>query len=417
MSRHRERTVPGETKPYSLVVTGDPDYGDYTYESSYVDGFKDEIMTDEVTPSYHARVRDGEVFSNPVNYECTSEVGEDTGATLHIQSTTDPGYYVDSENTNQTMFHLDHFGRPAGASLNDAPLLPISNLETPTKQRCLANVDSTPYEFFEDLAEIRETIQFLKNPLASLAQIGRAYKYQKSHMNIRDIKRKAKAYADLWNTYRFAAAPLVRSMLTALEAYNDREKALRPSRRTAHARDSARTGSTETQTAYAFGMQQMHHYNKVSHRSADVHASIYYEVTNPLDDWFFRLGLRLKDIPTTAWEIIPLSFMVDRLINIRAAIAGLVNLADPNVTILAGSYTVRQDNVHTLSLYSRTWPYGQYTATISNPDFMKRTSYTWTRSTWLPSIADTIPAVTPGYLVSDVTKCLDLIALTISRFL
>lgn len=418
MTRYRTRSAEPKYMQHVVHIVGDHNYGNYDWTCPAYNIFsREETMTDEVNPGFHGRVANGEVFCNPVNYVSVSEEALEGSAVAHIHRTSDPSWTKTTEGGHYTSRAL--VVKPVYLEkVNEAPALNLTSMEQSTKQRCLAAVDGTPYEFFEDIAELKETLEFLKNPIASLAGLARAFSLKKRKLNsIKNVKKRLKAIADLWNTYRFAAAPLIRSAMTALEAYNDREKALRPSRRTAHARFRDFGDPFFSQHTAANGISHKYHYNKWSMRSVEAHATIYYEVSNPVDDWFFRLGLRVKDVPVTMWEILPLSFMVDRLINIRAAIAGLLNIADPSVTFLASSYTTRATDEHLLQMYSETWDYGEWTATIENPDFRKYTSYSWKRALWSPSVYDTIPPITPGYLVKDVQSILDLISIITSRVL
>jgi hypothetical protein len=143
-----------------------------------------------------------------------------------------------------------------------------------------------------------------------------------------------------------------------------------------------------------------------------IHASILYEVSNPLVDWKFKLGLRFKDLPTTGWELLPLSFMVDRLLDIRSFFAGAINILDPQVTFLAGSYSVKNLDQHTVSLTER--QYSGWTHEITKPDFIQFEIFHMERLLWNPQFFDTIPSFTPGGLVKDLTSILDLLAILAS---
>lgn len=416
MSRDRNRT----TEPV-LHAGQYEDWDGNLYPFSYA-STRYETMFDTVVPGYHSRSRAGEIFNNPCVYRSTSINCDAEGMpqTLWLQKVTnDPTSWAKLSFGNHSAYVAYVAKRaPYQYDKNDA-ILPTHDVAAEAKQKCLANVDSVPYEFMEDLMEIRETIRFLKNPLASIAGIGRAFGRKRNRIRNHDSMtgdEKVKALADLWNQYRFAFAPLVRSAMTSLEAYNARDEDHRPARRSAHGR-FGKSDEMTTLAIIASGISHKYQWKKTSTATIDGHAAILYEVSNPLDDWRFRLGLRSKDIPTTMWEIVPLSFMVDRIVNIRDAISGLVNLADPSISFLASSYTIRANYVHDLSCYGEYWSYGELTTTVVNPDFVRFTKFEYDRTTWSPTAPDALPTWDPGGLVKDLTKTLDLIAIAISRLL
>lgn len=379
-----------------------------------------ETMTDYVQSGFHSRVANGEVFNNPVNYSSFRITQNPSSCRYFKTKTSDPSWWIRMKPESSYTGNYYSKGKIMPGKWNTWTLSYPPDVEQGAKQAALANVDGTPYEFFEDIAELRETIEFIKHPLQSLAGVAKAFSRKKQEIYRRpwkDFEKRSKALADAWNTYRFAAAPLVRSVMTALEAYNDREKSMRPSRRTAHGFRDSETPPVVSNVLTAQTLVCNWDWKIVESYTLQGHASIYYEVTNPIDDWSFRLGLRLKDIPVTMWEIVPLSFMVDRVVNIKNAIAGILNIADPSVTFLASSYTTRKKRAIESSILRQWYPYGDYNATIINPDSITRELFTMERVKWEPGLKDTIPAFTPKYLIDDVAKLTDLLAITISRLL
>jgi hypothetical protein len=297
----------------------------------------------------------------------------------------------------------------------------IGSAVADAKRHALQHVDSTPYEFLEDLAEIGETISFLKSPLHSIKNLFSAYKrsrkkVKKYYENTPGTAEELKALADLWAQYRFALAPLIRSVMNAAEVLEKFDSIERPKRRTAHGWGKefslARVETYAPHKPYGPADTLVFDYTKVSDAEAEAHAAIYYEVSNPLVDWKFALGLRLKDIPVTMWEIVPLSFMVDRLINIKSMLTGLINLADPTVTILAGSVTTKRSERVNITLEDWFSSLGTLTVLMTKNDSVTFETFTYSRDLWDPAISDTLPRFTPGQLVKDVTSLLDLLAIT-----
>jgi len=374
-------------------------------------------ISDYVDSNFHDRRNNGEVFNNP----CVLEVDEfsciqDEDVYFSYWDANDATKWSRWQNGNLSNYALNYWGAgydPSNCTAADPPL----DVERRAKSRCLANVDSTPYEFAEDIGEIRETIEFLRNPIASIANVARAYKLKKQQVDrIKDAKKQAKALADLWNTYRFAFSPLLRSVMGVAEALAEWESIGRPARRTAHGKSDDLSKSELEYTSNVNGVY-FPKYRKVCSNHIESHAVIYYEVSNPLADWRFKLGLRLKDIPVTLWNLYPLSFLYDRLWNISDMISGIVNFLDPNVTFLACSETRKQTKTTNLSFVGCTWFPALYQAAISQPDSVQWKNFQYRRAVWEPQVLDVVPPITWRELVKDITSITDLIAITLGRLL
>lgn len=379
-------------------------------------------MTDYVTPGYHKRIRDGEVINNPCDYVVETRENSKDKTFYHYYPTGYPDQWWKLKSGNLTARFLTGPYTPALFDRNMAPA-PTFDVDSQAKSFALANVDSTPYEFGEDIGELRETINFLKNPVKSISDLTKVYKRRKNAIK-RNPKFKerpdleAKALADLWNTYSFAAAPLLRSILNACEAYDNRHDLKRPKRRSAHG-FSKNKERLDVEHPMAPGIDYYVTFKKLQVKRVEAHAAIFYEVSNPLTDWQFALGLRLKDIPRTMWQLFPLSFMVDRLYNLSNAIAGAANLvlSSYTVSILAASLTHRDQEEHTMSLIEIGSALNTTVFTLNTPDHVKWTKFTYKREIWSPELWDVFPPFTGKGLTNSITKTIDLIALTISRLL
>jgi len=396
------------------------------YSNSRPSGDFTKQMTDIVTPGFHQKVRDGEVINNPCNLkveEWYCEGQENSRLRYSHVSDNYANKTIKEEGNLSAWLIVDLNYQPYQYSVNQAPQ-PSFDVDGQAKSFCLANVDSTPYEFAEDIGELRETLTLLRNPLTAIRDLAKVYKRRRKA--IRDnpkFKEKpqaeAKALADLWNQYRFAFAPLIRSIMNACEAWDNRDRLKRPSRRSAHGyshnSESAQSGVRKLAPLAADAYWSFSDIRKV-----DAHATIYYEVSNPLANWQFALGLRLKDIPKTMWQLFPLSFMVDRLYNLSNAIAGLSNLilSSYTVSILAASLTKRWDATRTVSLTALTWSTSEYIFELyGTPDSMVFHEFEYDRQEWTPEVWDSFPPFTGGGLTDSVTKTIDLVALTLSRLL
>lgn len=362
-----------------------------------------EFMTDVVTPGFHKRIAAGEIINNACSYSHQKfwKVGH---STMSFQNIAYPNDWNSYDGGNQTLKRTPPITTPPKTR----------DVESVAKVRALAHIDRSTYAFGEDIGEIRETIRFLRHPAESLRKLA-------DEMSVKILKRdfsahvsRAKAIADVWTTYRFAATPFVISMMDALEAYNQgihQEHRERLDRLTARGFDDD-TGNT--QDTYS----NVGYFTYIGDRSYDLeikgHAQLLYSVKNPAENWRFNLGLRNKDIPLTTWQLVPLSFMVDRVLDISTAIQAAMNIADPSVSILSGSYTQREEHVRTTHCHTiDTHPI--YDGTIDG-SVNYYSSYYHRRDPWSPSLSDVTIPFDKGGLTKDVTSIVDLLAITLQKW-
>lgn len=368
----------------------------------------DRYMDDVVTESFREKIKKGAYVNNPCHYVKTLSYFEGSGDYQAIHKTN--GNVLTSN--GDACFSAVAADSVSPSQRYTALTLPIewdSKSISAAKASALANVDSTPYSFAEDIAEWRETLTFLRNPLGSLKNLSNSFSRDVSGlMARRKALKRAKAVSDVYLTYRFALSPLIRTINNLVQAYNDNPK--RPKRRSARGQGEVEYSNYADQQRGSAGNLL---YWRVSIKaSAKVKAVIGYEVSNPVMDWRFKYGLRFKDIPATLWAIFPMSFMYDRLLNVSVAIQGMTNLVDPSVSFLGASTTHRVSSESTYSYYRQV--HSSYNTTIS-PDVQKTGTFDYTRLLWDPNGLDAIPPVTLGNLVSSTTKVADLLALITQR--
>lgn len=361
-----------------------------------------ESMTDVVTPGFHKRIAAGEIINNACSYTHQKfwKVGH---SSMFFQNRTYPDDWNSYDGGNQTLLRTQ--------PIATAPK--TRDVESVAKVRALAHIDRSTYAFGEDIGEIRETIRFLRHPAESLHKLA-------DEMSVKVLKRdysahvsRAKAIADVWTTYRFAATPFVISMMDALEAFNQgihREHRERLDRLTARGfdDDSAKTQDTHSNVGTFTYVGDREYSLEVKG-----HAQLLYSVINPAANWRFNLGLRNKDIPLTTWQLVPLSFMVDRVLDISTAIQAAMNIADPSVSILSGSYTQREE--HVKMTWTHTVDAGPiYDGTIDGSRNFHSVYY-HRRKPWSPSLSDVTIPFDKGGLTKDVTSIVDLLAITLQK--
>jgi len=353
-------------------------------------------MVDVVTPGYRSLIRAGITINNDMTFLKTT-IGAIPGSF---------GY-----TTGKSLDYVYIFdGYPEVYYANTFPLLHVDAPpldEGGAKRRALARVDSTPHKMLEDVLEIRQTLNFLRNPLLSLFDLAKAFsKDVKTARRSTRIKRD-EAIANVWLTYRFAVTPLVNSAYSIVDGLGRLNKP-RPVIESARGKDK---GKSDAEDTHAYG-------NTTCLRTVSseviIKAGIRYSVSNPASDWRYTFGLRDKDIPVALWQIVPFSFMIDRVSNISDMISGLVALADPNVSIINSWVTTKTEVYNTHSLLEvRNSYWRDFQASTGSKT---RSVFSYRRTTWNPSILDTAPGFNPAGLVSSVTRISDLVALVVQTF-
>jgi hypothetical protein len=361
---------------------------------------KFEEIFDYVTDDYARIVQQGGVVNNPCLYTLTELSQEGFPGTRHVVHTSDHKTY-DQVGAVTERWLSSHPITPPGPSINS------TFVERRAKLLALSNIDSSKYAFGEDLGELRETYEYLRNPIGAILHLSKLFRKLVKSKKKRLRLSHAKAIADVWLEYRFAFSPLLRSALNLIEAFSDKQGEL-PPRLTSHGKSSDEDqGSTTLDSSNA-------HFGYSWRTRLDGKASILYTVDNPVRDWRFTYGLRATDWPTTYWQLLPYSFMIDRLIDVSSFSKAIINLARPSVRILAASYTTRTDNVSKTQL-TATDPGSGFTTTALSGNTRVNHDFTYQRVVWYPSVGDVLPPVDWEYPFSSASKIADMVTLILKN--
>lgn len=397
MSRHRFEVITDQLG----CIDVDQKYGADFQICSQVVSYASRECTDTVTPNFRERIAKGEVINNACRMEFV-RIKQSDGY-LRGDNKADDGYFT-------LTGPIDAYLAPSGPGYVVDQIGDCVGITSASeaKLKALSNIDRSPYEFSEDVFEVRETVRFLRNPLAAIHKLAVSVtRPTTKSARLTAPLRVSKDLADVWTESRFAFTPLVRSCVDAMHAVTlNRAKTL-PLRRSCH---GFQTVNDELTGSYT-GDGKTFECRKTSY--SQMKASILYQSTNPLTDWRSTYGLSFKDIPKTIWAIMPLSFMVDRMVDISSAIGGLVNFLDPRIEILAASTTLRDKRSNEL-----VWTHRAETSTHTfsgrGGGYVHEVDI-YDRNPWQPSIRDLVPDIDVSGLVADATSIVDLIALILQR--
>ena len=373
----------------------------YTYEHRVAEKLFN--IYDIVTPNFHKRSQAGEVIVSPCVMDGVSTFGEGGGTLQWIRNSDGQQVWSVEGNGSVTQWAAQRasyelFPKPNASSIDTEKLM------TDAAQAATASINSTPFAFQEDLAELRQTIDFIKSPLkATRNLVLKIHRVAKRRSKLRGIPL-AQALSSVWLENRFALMPLVRSISDALEAAETKfDKQIQPYY-TARSKQSDSVSSSEEANKLGFVFEQ----TKTVEQWVSFGA--YYRTTNPVDSLREGLGLRITDIPETIWAVFPLSFMVDRVANISRMLSGMRALTDPETQVFNGWQSVKTKTTTETRLVDAVAP--GWTFNVDG-DSVKYEHFSYSRSQWQPSFVDTIPSFDLEGLVEDVNSTIDLAALVI----
>jgi len=411
--RLRTRTVP----PVTQTCTGTSTFT-WTSHTEY------EEMNDVVVPHALRLLQDGQLLNNPMSKysETVTEVGGIAKCT-RLSDMFNLYTFNNYPSVSRPRQFYQNVGFMSQNSINESRI--IDRLIAQAKQSALSNVDRTPYQFGEDMFELKKSIETLKDPLSvmrdthdtlkkGLLEIDRAKGPKGS---TRGLIRATNGLSKAWLGSRYAYGSVIYSALNLKDKYDNVRMLANTNR--AGARRKAKSGSfsdgaNATITPYCLNGTQRINYSQDFKYTIEAHAGIIYRTkwldkayNAAGDDW----GLRLKDMPRAAWQVLPVTWFSDRFYDISKTIQGSINLADPNVEILTAwvvLYQVLSDKITCVNSTD-----AGYTFVYSGSYQRDMTSIK--RSVWFPEYRDTKPVLDLGGGVSDIPKVPYASALLLSR--
>lgn len=382
------------------------------YESDYEDGF----MRDYVTSNWRALIARGIPVNTPMSY--LHEWKHDGGGNIHVVRNDKPTQYY----WKMTNFYATRWW------WNDTPVNKVITGELKpvyydrsnhhrVRLECLSKVDKTPYEFMEDILEIKETLGFISGHFLGMARILRKMHKYKAKLAKQMLKAGKDDFitvgltsgANAWLAYRYALRPIWLSA-NNLSLAIDNRSSTQPKRRIARAW-RADSGNLRSNCRHTWTNQPgiFRDFEQTLDYNWSVRAGIIYEVLNPYNDFQYKFGVRPKDWPIGLYNILPFTFVLEWFISFEKSLKALINLTDPNIKIITGWVTTKEENTMSTKLVDFTVASG-WSALEKNADTMYTHKKTRGRSVWHPSILDALPI---PELRLDFLKVADLAAINV----
>lgn len=364
-------------------------YGPFTTHS------EQDFMYDEPHPGYRKMIKNGILVIGSCDRTIESyTVGGGSFHAIHQN-----GDVLSFEGPSITKAIIHRNGGPLGQSLT--PLATDIDVEA-VKLQALAKVDAGQFDFTEDILSIRENVKMFREPLEGLHD---ALKHARR-------KRPTSSAASVWAYARFGATPFIRSIHEAYESFHASNKEVQSfvRLRSTASKDSAQSSNYNWVSGALYNKPT---YAVTNAQTDTVRVGVFYKVTRPRGGLSYKYSARWKDLPAGFWNVVPYSFMIDRIYSVNNLIEATVNILDPTVQIEGAYVTVTQDYTGTVRLQDF-YLDNLWSASVSGDTITKKLK-TISRRRWDPRTSFPSPSVNLKGLVNDSTKILDLTALVLQR--
>jgi hypothetical protein len=387
-----------------------------------------ETMTDFLTPGW--RNPDRSSFPiNPLTYACSSDTESPKNLVFSVFNF--PNWVRVNGLSAQFLTTAWNISWPQ-VVLNGYDLTFLTNL---AKNEALGKMDNPEYSFAEPLAEVRQTLQLIRNPLRSLKRLLNSFNRKAEPIrtaagNRRSAVNRSKALSDLWLSYSVGARPLVRTTSDAIDSFARRaiEKRFPTFRRATDTQEFTGTGFSKATVNSAFPysggytvQSWTHTRNQNRFLRANITAGLYYRSLDENTTASY-LGLRARDIPELAWDLFPLSFLVDRLYNVKRFLSVSSKLLSSKVRMQGGWVSIRVSDRYTRSIndifangvniYNNT-----YKCRPTETSKWTREEFIYSRSKWNPTAFDALPPTRAGRLLGSLSSTSDAVSILIGKIL
>lgn len=241
----------------------------------------------------------------------------------------------------------------------------VDTLRKIALQKAFAKVGRKELGGGENLGEIKETLSMLKSPLKGLrrAILGKGGENLRMMKTIRDAKRSGIKRlkelpgntADQWLEFRYGVMPLIYTIQDAADYLEKQRSRLDPKRiKTVRSKEKDSTSFRHDygiEPSYEFVMTR----TIAGMKKLRVTAIVYWRQSKPLTTQV-ELGLGLRHLPETAWELTGMSFVMDWFLSVGDWIESW--RFNPEFEILGATTSVKMDVEGSTHCTLSNGPYG-----------------------------------------------------------
>jgi hypothetical protein len=301
---------------------------------------------------------------------------------------------------------------PSWPSVSDP--LTAADIEAVTKS--LSHLDRPKLSLGEPIAELRTLPRDLRGSLEPIKDIMTTFQKKALSKFSKAKKITYQMLGPLWAEHAFFAAPLLRTANDVCEEYASRLNVYNDLLQVARGRSRVRSNTVRKSTNGSAGFAWT--FLQERYKVAEVHYGIVYHSAGRNSTIPGNLGLLPRDWPSTAWELVPLSFFVDRVFNVRRFIKTTMALSSPDVEISPDSFKViKTEDVRRCrftSIRSITNPQWNYESPPNTPWYEEK-DFSYSRSRWIPGINDVRHTLRGSGLVNSLSKTLDVTSVILMR--
>lgn len=223
------------------------------------------------------------------------------------------------------------------------------------KAKAVARIESTPFQFGEDVAELRKSLEFIEQQGSLVKDVNKTlvrglkdaeylrrnfargnYRAIVNKLPVSGLPRKLWEMGDnlsrLVLTCNFGYGNILRSIDNAATAFEQRDRS-RPVQHLAKGSAESKDSVTALVKSYWDNKTRYDAFTFTRARYVSARAVIQYHVSDPVSGFRFDLGLRGQDLLPTAWAVMPASWFIDSFYNVSDALKSVANLANPDLVI------------------------------------------------------------------------------------
>lgn len=290
-------------------------------------------MRDTVTPSFRKLLRNGVDVSNPCSYESTAV--ETSGGTINVSYTSgdgNPSHCVRASVSGNPFTRLQQVvGSDPTWFLQDC-----SNMRDHLLVEAMAEAHSPDFSGSLFAAEAVKTMHMLRHPLQALSEFVRKMQSTRSSL-LRTGVSLSEATSKTWLEYRYGWRPL---MLDVKEATAALMSTQRVPGVVLRSRKSNTLSNTQNISPTMVSSNAYYRWWVETTRElkATVKAGVRYRIADSSYSQFLStsLGLSLDSVPSTIWELVPYSFVVDWFVDVGSWLRATIPA--PHVQVLS-NYT------------------------------------------------------------------------------
>lgn len=247
------------------------------------------------------------------------------------------------------------------------------------------------------IGELGETIRGLINPFSSLKRFLQKYPLPSNFMRggIYRSRETAVDLADMlsgsWLEWRFGIRPLLKDIQDIYEHVNSQKREFDDKMH----RRGGRTPKAEVVSSKEEGFDSTGFRFKCQLRTKRTDwytAAVVFRATAPLT-WQERYGLDLLNLPGIAWELVPLSFIVDRFLSINTWLEALKTVSS-KIEVFGVSVTRRVDLEAEVKVREASMPSYDLPATVTDGTYTYTCRY-MCRKCFPPGFNTLTPALNP----------------------